>query len=223
MQPGRLFPLSAEMICRRAVVADWQIGKISTGLLILVLLGLSLDPDYSPKFLSYLALHWGLLQLSRCFLAAWRGGGIYVKQEELVQCEVLFLSILPNLPTTKFDYKKTLFLYCLMKASWFQILQIHSRPVWWVHASKTHKFKAFCTTTTVHNNPQLVMIYERERAQKYRWGNLYKSGGHWFHLVAISIGRLTTPGLVFAVRFENSFRSIFFPIHIHICKPTLLL
>ena len=52
MQPGRLFPLSAEMICRRAVVADWQIGKISTGLLLLVLLGVSLDPGYSPKFLS---------------------------------------------------------------------------------------------------------------------------------------------------------------------------
>ena len=102
------------MICRRGVVADKQIGKISTGLLLLVLLGVSLDPGYSSKFLS-ISLTLRTVAIKPMFFGCMRGEA---KQEGLVQCKVRFslLSIPPNL-TLKFDYKKTSFLYCLMKAS----------------------------------------------------------------------------------------------------------
>ena len=73
--PARsIVPLSAQMICRRGVVADWQIGKISTGLLLLVLLGVSLGPGYSPKFLSMsLTLQLRTVAIKPMFFGCMRG------------------------------------------------------------------------------------------------------------------------------------------------------
>jgi len=178
------------------------------------------------------ALHcnWGLLQLSRCFLAVWGGRGICVKQEESVQCNVRFslLSIPPSL-TLKFDYKKTLFLYCLMKASWFQIPQIHSRPVWWVHASKTHKFKAFCATTTVHNNSLILATHNlwwsmTERKLKSTDEGICTKvaviGFTWLPFPSVA-----WPPLAWFLQYVSKILSeASFPLlHINITKPILLL
>ena len=180
------------------------------------------------------ALHcnWGLLQLSRCFLAAWGRGA---KQKGLVQCNVRFslLYIPPNL-TLKFDYKKTLFLYCLMKASWFQIPQIHSRPVWWVHASKTHKFKAFCAKTTVHNNPFILATHNLWWSMSER---KLKSTDEGICTKVVVIGftwlpfqSVAWPPLAWFLQYASKIlaEASFFPLHyicghIHICKPILLL
>ena len=101
MQPGRLFPLSAEIICRRAVVTDWQIGKISTGLLLLVLLGVSLGPGYSPKFLSMsLTLQLRTVAIKPMFFGCMRGEGHMCKTGKVgaMQCEVF-----PSIYSTKFN------------------------------------------------------------------------------------------------------------------------
>ena len=227
--PARsIVPLSAQMICRRGVVADWQIGKISTWLLLLVLLGVSLGPGYSPKFLSMsLTLQLRTVAIKPMFFGCMRGEA---KQEGLVQCKVRFslLSIPPNL-TLKFDYKKTSFLYCLMKASWFQIPQIHSRPVWWVHASKTHKFKASCARTTVHNNPFLLATHNlwwsmSERKLKSTDEGICTKvaviGFTWLPFPSVA-----WPPLAWFLQYASKILSeaSFFPLHIHMCKPILLL
>ena len=97
--PARsIVPLSAQMICRRGVVAVWQIGKISTWLLLLVLLGVSLGPGYSPKFLSMsLTLQLRTVAIKPMFFGCMRKGG---KTERFgaMQCEVF-----PSIYSTKFN------------------------------------------------------------------------------------------------------------------------
>ena len=77
--PARsIVPLSAQMLCRRGVVADWQIGKISC-VVVIVLLDVSLGPGYSPKFLSMsLTLQLRTVAIKPMFFGCMRGEGSYM-------------------------------------------------------------------------------------------------------------------------------------------------